>query len=301
VVVACGQLYLQALAGEARIASARAQLATAEALLGTARDRKSSGLGAGIEVLRADVQAQSLSQRLIVAEQEAAKQKLQLARAIGLPLGQRFRLADPMPFAAGVPLTAEDAVTRAWAGRPELKAAQARVAAAEEALKAAHGEGLPSLSVMGDYGAIGTTVGGSLGTFTLGAALRVPLFEGGRAQARASEAAARLHQQQARLDDLKGRVYYEVQAVSLDLHAAEDRVRVAEGALALARQQVEQARDRFAAGVADNLEVVQAQEALAGAEENRIASLYAINAARFSLARVLGGAETSYEALVKGR
>jgi outer membrane protein TolC len=154
---------------------------------------------------------------------------------------------------------------------------------------------------MGDYGAIGNTVGGSLGTFTLGAALRVPVFEGGRAQARASEASARLHQQQARLDDLKGRVYYEVQAVFLDLRAAEDRVRVADGALALARQQLEQARDRFAAGVADNLEVVQAQEALTGAEENRIASLYAINAARFSLARVLGGAEASYEALVKGR
>ena len=126
VVVACGQLYLQALAGEARIAAARAQLATAESLLGIARDRRASGLGAGIEVLRADVQAQSLRQRQIVAEQEAAKQKLQLARAIGLPLGQRFRLADPMPFAAGVPMSVEDAVARAWAGRPELKAAQAR-------------------------------------------------------------------------------------------------------------------------------------------------------------------------------
>lgn len=301
VVVACGQLYLQALAGEARIQAARAQLATAETLLGTARDRRSSGLGAGIEVLRADVQAQSLRQRLIVAEQEAAKQKLQLARAIGLPLGQRYRLADPMPFAAGVPMTAEDAVARAWAGRPELKAAQARVAAAEEAHKAARGEGLPSLVVMGDYGAIGNTVSGALGTFTLGAGLRVPLFEGGRTQARANEAAVRLRQQQARLEDLKARVYYEVQAVFLDLRAAEERVRVAEGALGLARQQLEQARDRFAAGVADNLEVVQAQEALAGAEDNRIASLYASNAARFSLARALGGAETSYEALVKGR
>jgi outer membrane protein TolC len=301
VVVAVGQLYLQALAGEARIQSARAQLATAAALLGTARDRRSSGLGAGIEVLRADVQAQSLRQRVIVAEQDAAKQKLQLARAIGLPLGQRFRLADPMPFAAGVPMSVEDAVTRAWAGRPELKAAQARVAAAEEAYKAARGEGLPSVVVSGDYGAIGNTVSGALGTFTLGAALRVPVFEGGRTQARASEAATRLRQLQARLDDLKGRVYYEVQAVFLDLKAAEDRVTVAEGALALARQQLEQARDRFAAGVADNLEVVQAQEALAGAEENRIASLYATNAARFSLARALGGAEASYETLVKGR
>ena len=301
VVLACGQLYLQALAGEARIEAVRAQLATAEALLVTARDRRSSGLGAGIEVLRADVQAQTLRQRLIVAEQDAAKQKLALARAIGLPLGQRFRLADPMPFAAGVPMEVDAALSQAWAGRPDLKAAQARVDAAEEARRAARGEGLPSLVVMGDYGGIGNSVSGALGTFTLGASLRVPVFEGGRAAARASEAAVRLRQERARLDDLKARVYYEVQAVFLDLRAAEQRVRVSESALALARQQLEQSRDRFAAGVADNLEVVQAQEALAAAEESRIASLYAHNFARFSLARALGGAEASYQVLVKGR
>ena len=301
VVLACGQLYLQALAGEARIEAVRAQLATAEALLVTARDRRSSGLGAGIEVLRADVQAQTLRQRLIVVEQDAAKQKLALARAIGLPLGQRFRLADPMPFAAGVPMEVDAALSQAWAGRPDLKAAQARVDAAEEARRAARGEGLPSLVVMGDYGGIGNSVSGALGTFTLGASLRVPVFEGGRAAARASEAAVRLRQERARLDDLKARVYYEVQAVFLDLRAAEQRVRVSESALALARQQLEQSRDRFAAGVADNLEVVQAQEALAAAEESRIASLYAHNFARFSLARALGGAEASYQVLVKGR
>jgi outer membrane protein TolC len=301
VVLACGQLYLQALAGEARIESARAQLATAEALLGTARDRRAAGLGAGIEALRAEVQAQTLRQRLIVAEQDAAKQKLALARAIGLPLGQRFRLADPMPFAPDVPISVEQAVSQAWAGRPDLKAAQARVDAAQEARKAARGEALPSLVVAGDYGAIGNTVSDALGTFTAAASLRVPVFEGGRAAARASVASVRLRQEQARLEDLRARIYYEVQAVFLDLRAAEERVKVAESALGLARQQLEQSRDRFAAGVADNLEVVQAQESLAAAEESRIASLYAHDAARFSLARALGGAETSYEALVKGR
>ncbi len=301
VVLACGQLYLLALSGETRIQSARAQLATAEALLGTARDRKASGLGAGIDVLRADVQAQTLRQRLIVAQQESAKQRLALARAIGLPLGQRFRLVDPMPTAPPVPLSVEEAVSQAWAGRPDLMAAQARVAAAEESWKAARGESLPSVAVSGDYGAIGNSVSTSLATFTLAGSLRVPVFEGGRAQARASEADVRLRQEKARLEDLRARVYYEVQAVFLDLKAAEDRVKVAEGALALARQQLEQSRDRFGAGVADNLEVVQAQEALATAEESRIESLFAHAAARFALARALGGAETSYEALVKGR
>lgn len=301
VVLACAGLYLQALAGEARIVAARAELDTAEALLGLARDRRASGLGAGIEVLRADVQAQAVRQRLIVATQDAAKQKLALARAIGLPIGQRFRLADTMPFAAGLPMSVDEAVARAWQLRPDLLAARARVASAEEAVSAARGEGLPSIGVSADYGAIGNTVPGALATYTLTAALRVSLFEGGRVQARTRQAEVRLQDERARLEDLRARTYYEVQSAFLDLQAAEDRVKVAEGALSLAREQLAQSRDRFAAGVADNVEVVQSQEALATAEENRIASLYAHNVARFSLARALGGVETSYESLVRGR
>ncbi len=301
VVLVCGQLYLQAVAGESRIAAARAQLDTAEALLGVARDRKAAGLGAGIELLRAQVQERSLRERLIVAEQDAAKEKLALARAIGLPLGQRFRLADPMPTAPAVPLTVGEAVERAWAGRPDLKAAQARVAAAEALRKAAQGEGLPSLAVSGDYGAIGNDVSGSRATFTVGAGVRVPLFEGGRVRARVGVAESRVQQERARLADLRARVYYEVQAVFLDLKATEERVGVADGALALAREQLQQAKDRFASGVADNVEVVQAQEALATAAENHIASLYSQTVARLSLARTLGGAETGYAALLRGR
>jgi outer membrane protein TolC len=301
VVLVCGQLYLQAVAGESRIAVARAQLDTAEALLAVARDRKETGLGAGIEVLRAEVQERSQRQRLIVAEQEAAKEKLSLARAIGLPLGQRFRLSDPMPPAAAVPMSVEEALERARAGRPDLKAGQARVDAAEALRKAAQGEGLPSLAVSADYGAIGNDVPGSLATFTLGAALQVPLFQGGRVRARVREAEARAQQEKARFADLQARVYYEIQSVYLDLKAADERVGVAEGALALAHEQLQQARDRFASGVADNVEVVQAQEALAAADENYIASLYAQNVARLSLARAVGGVETSYANLLKGR
>ncbi|HUL77551.1 MAG TPA: TolC family protein [Vicinamibacteria bacterium] len=301
VVLVCGQLYLQAVAGEGRIAAARAQLDTSQALLAVARDRKASGLGAGIEVLRAEVQERSQRQRLIVAEQDAAKEKLALARAIGLPLGQRFRLADPMPVAPGVPMSVEAAVDRAWADRPDLKAARARVEAAEALRKSAQGEGWPSLAVSGDYGAIGNDVPGALATYTVGAALRVPLFEGGRVRARVREAEARAQQERARLADLRARIYYEVQAVFLDIRAADERVAVAEGARALAREQLQQARDRFASGVTDNVEVVQAQEALAAAAENHIASLYAQNVARLSLARTLGGVEATYAELLKGR
>jgi outer membrane protein TolC len=300
VVLTCGQLYLQAVAGESRIAAARAQLDTSEALLQSARDRRATGLGAGIEVLRAQVQRDSDRQRLILTRQEAAKEKLALAHAIGLPLGQRYRLTDDMPFAALLPLTTEEAVERALRDRPDLKAAALRVEAAEEKLQSARGKRLPTVGVSADYGAIGNDVSGALGTFTLGAAVRVPLFEGGRTEARIREAEAHLKAERARHDDLRARVYYQLQSVFLDLEAAEDRLHVAEEGLDLARQQLAQSRDRFAAGVTDNVEVVQAQEALAAAEENRISSLLALNVARLSLAAALGGAETGYTQLLKG-
>ena len=143
-------------------------------------------------------------------------------------------------------------------------------------------------------GAIGNDVPGARATFTLGASLKVPVFAGGRVSAKVHEAEAHLAQERARLEDLKARIYYEVRNVFLDLKAASDRVQVAESKL-------RQARDRFEAGVADNLEVVQAQQTLADAEESRIASLYAYNAAKFSLAHALGGAEASYAEILKGR
>jgi outer membrane protein TolC len=301
VVLVCGQLYLQAVAGQSRIAVARAQLETADSLLTLARDRKAAGLVAGIDVLRADVQAQAQRQRLIVAEAEEAKAKLALARAIGLPLGQRFTLADGMPFAPALPLTTQEATERAWQERPDLKAEVARVEAAQAARRAAFAENLPSLGISADAGAIGNDVSGARFTYSMAAALQVPLFEGGRSAGHTREAEARLRVERARLADLRARISYEIESVFLDLEAAAARVGVAESAVGLATQQLAQARDRFQSGVAGTLELVQAQEALATAEENRIASLYAHNVARFTLARALGGAETSYMTLLKGQ
>jgi outer membrane protein TolC len=300
-VLACAGLYLQTVAGESRIAATRAQLDTAEALLALARDRKAAGLATGLDALRAEVQMQAQHQRLLVAEEEAAKDKLALARALGLPLGQRFRLTDPMPLATLAPPSPEEAVARAWRERPDLKAAQARVEAAEAQRRSALGEGLPSLAVDADYGTIGNDPGTARATFTLGAALRVPIFEGGRVQGKVRAAEARVQEDRARLEDLRARIYYEVQTAFLDLRSAQDRVQVAEKALGLGREQLRQAQDRFAAGVASNIDVVQAQEALATASENSIASLYAHNVAKVSLARALGGAEASYIQLLRGQ
>jgi outer membrane protein TolC len=301
VVLACAGLYLEAVSGESRIATARAQLTTAQALYDLASDRKTSGLVAGIDVLRAQVELAARRQRVIVAEDEAAKQKLALARAIGLPLGQAFLLADEMPSAALPPLTPEEALQRALSARADVQAAEARVRAAERERSAAAAEALPSLGVSGDYGAIGSEVASARPTFSASVSLRVPVFEGGRVRAKVQQADARLRQARASLEDLRAGVYYEVQSTLLDLTATGQRVDVATGAVALAEQQLQQARDRFAAGVAGNIDVVQAQEALARAAEDHIQSLFEHNLSKASLARVLGAAEGSYRRFLGGR
>src|SRR5262249_7510589 len=151
-----------------------------------------------------------------------------------------------------------------------------------------------------DYGAIGQSLGGARATYTLGATLRVPLFEGGKTVGKVIEADAALQAERLRLEDLRGRIDYEVRTALLDLAAAGERVSVAERALALAREQLRRSQDRFEAGVANNIDVVQAQETLAEATETRIAAIYDQNLARAALARALGLAETAFQQLVRG-
>lgn len=300
VVLACASLYLRVLAAQSLIEATNAQLETAKALHELAQHRKESGLAPGIDVLRAQFQVQSERQRVIVSENAAKKLKLALARAIGLPVGQEFRLTDEMPFAPPPIISLEDAIATAYENRADLKASESRVSAAEQDEQAARGEGLPSLDVAGDFGAIGQTVTGSRATYSVSAGVNVPLFEGGRVRGKVAEAQAKLRQQQAIRDDLKAGVDYEVRATYGDVEAARERVEVSDAGLELAREQLEQAKDRFQAGVAGNIDVVQAQESVARATESRIQSLYAFNAAKAELARALGTAESAFVTFLRG-
>jgi outer membrane protein TolC len=291
VVVAVTNLYLQALSAESRVAAVRAQLETADALAVLAEDRRRAGLVPAIDSLRAEVQRQTERQRLIVAENTAAKQKLVLTRAIGLPLGQAITLADPMPYAPASVPDLDAAVKDAYAHREDLLSQQAAVNAARAGSDAASAAHLPSLQVDANWGAIGQTPEAAVPTYTMSANVRVPIFNGGADKARSIEAAAALKRQEAALEDVRARVYYEVEAALLDVTAAQRQVDVAVRSVELAEQQLAQARDRFAAGVADTIEVVQAQDAVAAAHDSRVATLYAFNTAKAALATALGLAE----------
>jgi outer membrane protein TolC len=292
VVLAVTNLYLQSLSADSRVTAARAQLETAEVLERVADDRRRSGLVPAIDVLRAQVELENARQRLIASENSAAKQKLALARAIGLPLGQAVALADPMPAATAFPVPQlDDAVQQAYTHRDDLQSIASELAAAESAAKAATAERLPSLGVDANWGAIGQTPADAVPTYTMSATVRVPLFNAGASRAHAIEAAGTLKRRRAELEDARGKVFYEISAALLDVASAQQQADVAAKSVDLAEQQLVQARDRFGAGVADTIEVVQAQEAVARAHEIRIGSLYASNAARAALAAAMGLAE----------
>jgi outer membrane protein TolC len=291
VVVAVTNLYLQVLATDSRVAAIRAQVETADALATLADDRRKSGLVPAIDSVRAEVQRHTERQRLVAAQTAAAKQKLALARAIGLPLGQEMSLTDPMPFTPADVPALDAAVKEAYANREDLRGQQEALDAARAASKAATAAHLPSLHFDANWGAIGDKVSTAVPTYTIAANVRVPLFGAGAEKARSVEAAATMRRRTAELEETRARVYYEVQAALLDVDAARQQVDLATRAVELADQQLVQARDRFTAGVADTIEVVQAQEAVATAHDSSVASLYGYNAAKASLASALGLAE----------
>jgi outer membrane protein TolC len=293
-------LYLEAVAAASRVDATRAQQATAEALSTQAADMKQAGVVAGIDVVRAQVQVQNQRRRAIRAETDSEKAKMQLARAIGLPPGQTFTLADKIPYAPLADVTIESALKTAFESRADFLAARERVAAAEAARRGAASDHIPTVHLDADYGALGQTVSGSHETYRIAANVRLPLFDGGRSTARRIETASDLRRRQAELEDVRGRVEYDVRTALLDLRAAAQQLEAAQANVTLAGQELEQARDRFAAGVAGNIEVTQAQESVAIASESYIDALYAHNLAKASLARGVGTAEQSVKAFVEG-
>ena len=291
VVLVSANAYSHAVATSARLDAARAQMDTAQALARQAADLKQSGLVAGIEVLRADVQVDTARQRQTAAQTDFEHAKLQLARIIGLPPGQAFTLADPIRESPFPDVTLEQAVERAYQSRGDYLAALERVRAAEASLRAIDGELMPSVHVTADYGGIGLAPSDARATFNVTGAVNVPIFQGGKTRGRRAEAEATLRSRRAEADDVKAGVYYDVQNAFLDLKSGREQLQVATRTRDLAAAQLTQARDRFAAGVAGNIEVVQAQESVALASDQYIGAVFTSNLAAGNVIRALGMAE----------
>jgi outer membrane protein TolC len=294
VVLVTAVAYLQVLSDGANVESNRAQVRTNQAIYQQDVDQNKQGVIASIDVLRAKVQLQTQQQQLIASENQLAIDKLALGRIIGLPNGQDFQLTDTVPYAPLTGITVEQALAQAYATRPDYLSAKTQVRAAELAAQAAAAENYPSAGVNANYGDIGSpNFGHSHGTFSVAGVITIPLFLGTRVRADKLQADSALQDRKAQLADLSGKIDDQVRTAFLNLHSAAELVAVGQSNIELASQTLTQAQDRFSAGVTNNVEVVQAQQAVAAANQSYIASLYSYNSAKISLAQAIGVAEQS--------
>jgi len=300
VVLAVGYNYLLAVADEARIQTADAQVKTAQALYQQASDQVQAGTSPAIDALRNRVELQTRQQQLIQAKNDYAIQKLTLARAIGLAPGQQYELTDKSLYEPFQGITVEEAEKRAYESRSDFRAAQEEVLAAEYARKAATAGYYPTLNFGADYGVAGPHADSSHGVFDVRGTLTIPIFTGNSVHGDVLQAQAQLEQSRERLENLRAQIDTDVRTALFNLQSASDQVTVAKSNIDLAEQTLIQSRDRFSAGVTDTVEVVQAEEQVASANEQYISSLYNFNYAKISLARAIGGAEEGVKEYFKG-
>jgi outer membrane protein TolC len=299
IVLAVGGTYLQVTAAKAKMASEESQLQSANAAFDQSKQQLAQGLVAKVDADRNEVQSLTHQQRLLSLKNDLAKQKINLARMIGLPPNDQYDLTDEVPFSPAAPLTIEDALAQAFQQRADLKAAEAQMHAAERAHAAARAERYPSLGVTADYGGIGVNPSQLQTTYTAAASLKIPIWLGGRTEGNIQQSDAVLNQRRAEYEDLKGQIESDVRGAYLDLQAAASQVEVANRNVQVTKEALELTRQKAEVGVIDNVQFVQAQEVVTNAEFDLINGLFAFNVAKLSLARAMGRAADALPEIFK--
>lgn len=301
VTLSIGNAYLEVIEAGSRIEAQEAQVRNANALNDQAHDQVEAGTAPRIDLTRTEVQLHTEQYNLSVARNNFAVAKLNLGRAIGLPLGQEFELADQLPYSDINPPSLEDALATAYRSRSDLRSALDSQRSAQEKLSAAKGERYPVIATSTDYGDVGQTFGHSHGTFSFQAGVSVPIFTGGRIKGDITQADGELRQRKAETENLRGQIDYDVRTAFLNLNAAKDQVAVAKQNVDLANENLTRSKDRFTSGVTDSVEVVQAEQSLASANDQYITSLYSHNFAKLALARALGEARSNFDQYLGGK
>jgi outer membrane protein len=275
-------------------AAAQSRVELAQALYDQAADLQKNGVGTGIDTLRANVQLQNEKQRLIVSRTQLETGLFGLARLLNIDPKQRLELADAVSFFDTPEVSVDQTLERAYASRPELKQLLSLERRAELEQRAASDARLPRLTVSGFWAEQGLNQSTAIPAYSYQANLEVPLFTGGRIQADRTKAELAIRQLKQQEQEVRNRIVLEVKTSLAQIASARSEVDVAKLGLDLARQEVDQARDRFQAGVANNVEVIQAQDELARASDNQIGALYRYNQARADLAHSVGQMEALY-------
>lgn len=293
VATAVARAYFAALRSDAALETAKANVELSQALLKLAQQQKAAGTGIGIDVTRAEVQLANDQQRTLEAETEQYRAHLELLRTIGLKLDADVQLSDRFVYKPGQEPAAVEAIATADKSRPDLKAQTQRERSARLNDSAIGMERLPSLSAFADYGSIGSAIDNASPTRTYGVSLRVPVFDGGRRQARRVESSSQYRQEQIRTRDLKLQIEMDVRVALNGLRSADNQVAAARQGLQLAENELAQAQRRYQAGVANGVEVTDAQTRLQRARDNQTVALYNYNVARVDLATAMGTIQTN--------
>ena len=301
VVLSVGNAYLTVIADKGRVDAAQAQVDTSKVSLDEAVQNHAAGVAPLLDELRARVDYQTQQQTLIQAQSSYEKDKIALARAIGLPLAQTFELSDQAPYAQLDGIDPDTAVAQAIDTRNDLKSFKEQLIGADKAMGAAKAERYPTVKFSGDYGDIGVNVRHSHGTGNATGTIDIPVYEEAKIRGDEQQAESQLEQKRAQLSNLGGQISADVRDSILDIQAAQKSVQVARSNVQLATEELSEAQQRYAAGVSDNLSVSQAQQSVAQANDQYITSLYQHNVAKLSLARALGVAEKSYKSYVGGK
>jgi outer membrane protein TolC len=286
--------YIGTLRAVADVQASQSRVDLAQALFDQAGDLQKEGVGTGIDTLRANVELQNEKQRLIEAEADRERSLFGLSRLLNLDPRQVLELADSLSFFETPQPEVEPSIEQALGERQEWKSLISQVKAAESEKKAASESRLPNLRIDGNWDYLGTHPDNAVSTYTFIASVNMPVFTGGRIHAQIARSNLELALLQQQQDDLRNSIALDVKTALINLTSARNEVQVANLGIQLSNQEVDQARDRFRAGVANNIEVIQAQDSLARANDNQIAALYRFNQARADYARSIGQMEKLY-------
>lgn len=286
--------YLTSLRSSAEISAAQAEVDLAQALYDQASDMEKHGAATGVDVLRANVELQNEKQLLIVAQTNQKVALFGLAKLLNLDPAQKISLSDQMTFFETPDINMDESLADAYQSRPEMKQLLAREQALHYEKDADRESRLPALTFGGNFEEQGISSNTAIPTYVLEAGVSLPLFTGGRIHAQIARDNLELKKINESLEDERNQIALDVQTAAAQLQSARNQVQVANLGDQLAKEEVSQSQDRFRAGVADNIEVISAQDALARADENRIAALYQYNQSRANLAHAIGRIEVLY-------
>ena len=286
--------YIGTLRSVANVEASRSRVELAQALYDQAADLQKEGVGTGIDTLRANVELQNEKQVLIQAENDRDASLFGLSKLLNLDPRQRIELADSLSFFDTPQPEVDSSIDQALSAREEWKAIEAREKSAKFDKQSTQYERLPSLRFDGNWAYLGTNINNGIPTYQYQASFDVPIFTSGRIKAEVTKSDLELQKLEQQKADLRNQIALDVKTSLLNLQSARNEVQVANLGIKLAKDEVDQARDRFKAGVANNIEVIQAQDALSRANDNQIAALYRFNQARADYARAIGQMEKTY-------